>query len=435
MARKQSKTIIAVAVLADELMGWGSGKHYFPVILDKYRWTIKGKTYEFRTEYIHEEDILAGRLTASDYDVLLVPGGGVGDGQAILKSFLLSRKVRKWKKNIASFIIDGGGYIGICGGAALFTGLNTGKHPPLQTVLERAYHKSRVNIGSVKSFYPHLAIPLLYPFQYAHPENIGATAYVFSFAPGETTTGERIHTGGVPLDFSIDISHPVFSECSKDVLRMRWWGGPAFDISNHSDCSAKPIAWYPDHEFSLAKKTRINVWRYTGGIWGLFKAFFKANRFYKASNKSLWNFLLYIYFFAGDWEKTNHIINLKFAKKPAITTETYPNTNQARILLCSTHPEYMIWDDGQIEEMENQKMHCLAEGLHQWKNISLSKEKIPTALTSTWWLVRRMVAWAAKIPDDHLPPIIPEKDNKKIHDIISRNIIWDETVDHQIRNI
>ena len=122
----KKENIIRVAVLAEEPIGWSSGKHYFPVILNNYSWTIKDKTFKFLTEYIYDKDILQGKLNVSNYDVLLVPGGGVGDGEAIVKGFNIFPKVRKWKKQIRKFVKDGGGYVGICGGTTLCTSSDRG---------------------------------------------------------------------------------------------------------------------------------------------------------------------------------------------------------------------------------------------------------------------------------------------------------------------
>jgi hypothetical protein len=123
----QRGRLIRVAILGEELLGWGSGKRMFPEILQNYSWTTQGKSYSVTTEFIFDNDILQGRLTTKEFDILLVPGGGVGDGQAIMKGFHYLKSVRKWKKNIATFIQDGGGYIGICGGTALITDLKTAK--------------------------------------------------------------------------------------------------------------------------------------------------------------------------------------------------------------------------------------------------------------------------------------------------------------------
>ena len=147
----KSKTI-RVAVLAEEPLGWGSGKHYFMAILDGYNWTIGNNSYRFSANYVYDKDILDGRLNVSNYDVLLVPGGGVGDGESIVKGFNSLKIVRKWKKNISNFIKDGGGYVGICGGAALMTGLKTGEKK-LHTLIEKLYNKSSLKVSSVTSYY------------------------------------------------------------------------------------------------------------------------------------------------------------------------------------------------------------------------------------------------------------------------------------------
>ena len=57
MNNKKPLKIIRVAILAEEPIGWGSGKHYFPIILDGYKWEINKKTYKFSTCYIYDKDI------------------------------------------------------------------------------------------------------------------------------------------------------------------------------------------------------------------------------------------------------------------------------------------------------------------------------------------------------------------------------------------
>jgi len=89
---------INVAILAEEPLGWGSGKHYFPAILDGYSWTVKDRIYRMSATYLNDEDILQGKLNISDFDVLLVPGGGVGDSESIIKGFNCLKKVKKIKK-------------------------------------------------------------------------------------------------------------------------------------------------------------------------------------------------------------------------------------------------------------------------------------------------------------------------------------------------
>ena len=117
---------IKVAILMEEPLGWSSGKEYFHAILNGYKWNCDETKYEISTFGIFDKDIINGVLNNSKFHVLLVPGGGVGDGETIVKSFNIKIKTKKWKKNISDFIKSGGGYVGICGGAALITGLTNG---------------------------------------------------------------------------------------------------------------------------------------------------------------------------------------------------------------------------------------------------------------------------------------------------------------------
>lgn len=432
-AEKAKHHILRVAILAEEPLGWGSGKHFFPVILQNYTWVTHNKTYEITVKYLYDKDIENGRLNTTEFDVLLVPGGGVGDGHAVVKGFIFLRRVKRWKKNISFFIKNGGGYVGICGGAALLTDLKT-ENKKSHTLLERQYNKSSLNLSCVSSYYKTIAFALFYPFQKNHPENIGALAYVFSFAPGETVDGVRIHSGGIPLDFNISQNHPIFSDCKQTVQRIRWWGGPALITPKNPDRKVQVLATYPKEEISDNTDLRIHAWRYIGGVRGLLLGVLKAARYIKKENESLKNLFLYTYYMAGDWEITDKVIKLDFANKPSITAEIYPNNNKGRILLCTAHPEYMVWWNGHITEKKKKKDTCLGTGLHQWEMIAqISKDTIPE-LTHTWWMIRRFIAWAAKVPDDELPPIQKEESIQGKSSLL-KNVLWDGSLRNQMENI
>ena len=430
---KKHKTI-NVAILAEEPLGWGSGKHYFPTILNDYNWKNKENTYQFKTQYLFDKDIIAGKLNVSNYDVLLAPGGGVGDGHAIAKGFN-NRKVKKWKKQIQIFVKDGGGFVGICGGTAFFTDIDTGNDTKPKTFLEKQYSRSSLGLSCVKHYYKDLAFPLLYPSQKKCPEKIGATAYVFSFAPGETKDGKLIHTGGVPVDFVISKDNPIFSDYKGDTLRIRWWGGPGLTVPDNPDREVNILATYPKEDFSENPKTRIHAWAYKGGIFGLKKSFFKSLLLIKKAKSSLKDVPMYAYFLAKPWKKSDKYIKLNFSDKPSITTEIYPNENKGRILLCTSHPEYMIWWGGHIEERPESNDVCLGTGFRKWRDIEPLSETVRDELTYTWWVVRRFTAWAAKVPDEEMPPIEKGEINKNAKEILKTNIFWDGSLEDQMKNI
>lgn len=425
--------VFRVAILAEEPLRWGSAKHLFQAILQNYAWKTHNKTYRIMVKYLYDKDIINGQLNTAKFDVLLVPGGGVGDGEAVVKGFTFSRKVRQWKKNISIFIQDGGGYVGICGGATLMTDLKT-EDQKLHSFLERQYNKSSLGVSCISSYYTSIAIALFYPFQKNHPEKIGAMAYSFSFAPGETVDGERIHTGGAPIDFHIYRNHPIFNDRTQDTERIRWWGGPALIVPQNPDREVHVLARYPAQDISDNPAIRIHAWRYVGGVHGILLGFLKAARYIKKENDSLKKILWYAYFMIGDWELTDKIIKLDYANKPCITAEIYPNEKKGRILLCSAHPEYMVWWNGHITPVKQKGGACLGVGLHQWVEIDPLSKDASTELTYTWWLVRRFVAWAAKVPNDELPPIQMEEVIQE-KSFLLKNVFWDRSPQNQMENI
>jgi len=424
--------IFRIAILAEEPLGWGSGKHYFPIILDNYTWKVNNKKFKFNTEYIYDKDILNGKLNIDNYDVLLVPGGGVGDGEAIVKGFNKLKKVKNWKKQIKNFIKDGGGYVGICGGTALMTELIT-KNNDNKNFIEKLYDKSSIGVSSIKSYYKELSLPI-FNLNQNNPEKIGAMSYVFSFSPGKTDNGNYIHSGGVPIDFEINKNNPIFSDYPKDKEKIRWWGGPALIVPKSSNKYINILAKYPENDISKNESTRILAWKYKGGLLGLIIGLYKALKLLKKEKISLKNLFIYSFFLAGNWEKTNVPIDLDYGSKASITSEIYPNKNKGRIILCTSHPEYMIWNDGRIIESSN-NYNSLALGLHKWINIKNYNETIEEDITHTWWIVRRFVAWAAKASDNSLPPIDNKEDNKNISKIMLKNILWDGSIINQMNNI
>jgi hypothetical protein len=95
----------------------------------------------------------------------------------------------------------------------------------------------------------------------------------------------------------------------------------------------------------------------------------------------------------------------------------------------------MVWWGGRIEEAEKNKFNCLGNGLHKWKDIDKLSDNVKDELTHTWWMVRRFTAWAAKIPDNHLPPIEGSDISDKEKNIIKNNIFWDGSFINQMKNI
>jgi glutamine amidotransferase-like uncharacterized protein len=426
---------IRVAILAEEPFFWGSRKHYHKMILDGYSWKIKNNSYEISTTFIFDKDIRKGKLTKSNFDILLVPGGGVGNNEALLKGFNSVRSVRIFKRNIADFIKQGGGYVGICGGAALITDLKKGDGRKPTSFVERQYNKSSLHISCVSSYFMDLAFPIFYLFQYKYPEKIGNSAYAFSFSPGETKDGKFIHTTGCPLDIQIYNDNPIFSGYVQKTERVRWWAGQALIIPEKPDRDIKVIARYPSCDVSENDITKIYAWRYKGGIIGILLAMIRSLKLIKKQKMSLRFLPLFCFYLSEKWERTDKIIKLNHANKPCITAEIYPNVNKGRILLSTVHTEYMIWWGGHITEQDDTTSNCIGKGLHKWKDIDQLSETLKDELTHNWWILRRFVAWTAKVPDSQLPPRELGKITKDVEHLIKKDIFWDHSIINQMKNI
>jgi hypothetical protein len=183
------------------------------------------------------------------------------------------------------------------------------------------------------------------------------------------------------------------------------------------------------------KKTAIHAWSYTGSILGYFKGLFKALDYLKKHHISLKELFTYIFYFVGDWKKTDTIIDLNLANRPCMTTEIYPNKQKARIFLCTTHPEYMIWHGGTIKEASQHHFNCIGHGFHRWEGINKFSEDGKKELMHTWWVIRRAVAWAAQLPPEDLPPIQESNENQEKADMLRKDIFWDGTLQHQLEKI
>lgn len=376
---------IEVAILVERPLGNFVGRSDpFPIYTDclDTPWMVGNKCYKFICTRIYDEDILNGNLSTNNFDLLIVPGGNVGDAQSVVKGFYRLPKTKQWKNNIAKFIKDGGGYCSHCGGTAMFTELS--KKP--ETFFERQYDKSSIGVSCVKSFYKNVAFPIFYPLQRLYPEKVGVSLAYFAHPC---------------MDIQINKDHPIFNDFFGETRRINWYGGPALIVPENPDREVNLLSRYPE-DLSENKSIQIHVWKYTGGFFGLIRGLVDLIK-YSISNGHDWRYILshlgVSFSYAKDWKKTDQILDLGFDNKPCTTAEIYPNENQGRIVLDCLHPEYPISFGGHIEEAEDTRNNCL-RNLFDWVDIG------PSIWGYNNWIVRRQVAWASKkVPDNELPAI------------------------------
>jgi hypothetical protein len=383
---------IRIALYAEDVIII-SGVDVWVRLLDRYQWTVGNITYQFDVTPIYDKDIYRGHLTTATYDVLFMPGGGGGGYVTLTKSHPNLQTVKIWKKQIINFVKDGGSYAGVCGGTYSLLGLD--RLP--QTPFERKFDQSAINISCVKLSFTSWATPIFCQWVGLRPDAIGSGAYLYY--TGWNRTG--IIYSGVPLDVSVNRSHPIFDGYLNGTVRFRWIGGPAYTLPIHPNRDVSVVARYPTEEISENPDTQIHAWQYIGGIRGFLPS---SIQYFFKENTAL-NGLLNVYVHAGDWKKTDTIIQTNFSDKPFITAEVYPNDNAARIFLCAGHPEYYVWWGGHIVEANDTAHNTLYSSLYRWTDIIPENQTLVNEATYNWWLARRAIAWCAKIPIYDLPPV------------------------------
>lgn len=372
----------------------GGGKYLiFP--LRNYEWDVGDRSYNFTIDVLSTKDILKGELNASNYDAFIYSWAQVDKNLAYTGfSRLPANEIRV--REIRNFIKDGGGYFGVCGGA-LIAG-SVVNNP--DTFFERAMKKSSLGIScfTIEYHTDNLLLQMLL----GEPSSIGTGAYL-SYS-GYKIGPDANPYSGISVDCNISKDNPIFDDLIEETRKINWIGATSFIPPEKPDRDTMVLARFPEIEFSDNETTKINQWKYTGGLSGLIKAFIHPG------TGSHWfdNFGRFgdAFVFATDWVNIGNVIETNVANKPFMTAEIYPNSNQARIVRCSGHLEFNVWWGGHIEAVEDNDQNNIYEGFYKWVNVTPSEETIEDEDTFNYWIIRRSIAWASqKVPDNDLPSI------------------------------
>jgi len=389
---------VRVALFSQTIFMVSCYKAFFEA-LDGYSWIVNDTQYTFVVDKIYDREVYGGDLSIDNYDVLLMPGGGAGGGCRSTKWMVNRPSVRLWRNNMIKFVKDGGGYYGVCGGTWFFLGFDK----PPRTLVELRTHRSSLGLSCVKlqrnekPSRGDIINQLTGNWDCIGSGNAYMSYSGWNFGP------DQIYPGCLYVNVTVNKNHPFLDDYLDDTIRFQWSASPVYVVPENPDREITVLANFPEEEFSDNEKLRIHYWKYTGGIKGLIKGFIRHVK----EDKCLFGDLTLqnAWFFASDWEKTDKIIETNVANKPFMTAEVYPNENQARIFLCSGHAESGLYFGGEIIEIEDTDSNNLYDGLIGWTNYSDPDETEVDERTHFWWVIRRGVAWAAKVPDNDLPPI------------------------------
>jgi len=314
------------------------------------KWNDTNPFYTFELEKITDKDIINGKLNTKNYDLFIFPGIGRGYIHLFDKPF-----PTPWKNNIRKFVRNGGGYLGICGGAVV-AGYGLANKP--ETHWEKIADKVALRIANVK-VYQEICLPF-------EGEKVGQTAYMW-------------YGSGIPAKVKLNKEHPIFSSFPKKFWTIRHIGGPAFvEISKKVDV----LAIYSKELSDIAP---VHVWK-----WGplLRKKEVPEGDILKYLKKKGMKELIDL----KDWDKQKEMIKTNLKGKAAVVANEY---GKGRVVIFGPHPEYPSWKGGYIEEAEDIPHNRLGE-LFKWRS---------NRWVNNEWIILRAAAWAVKIPDDELPPI------------------------------
>ncbi len=197
----------------------------------KYEWYVDGVHYRFNVTQISMlEAIGMGRrpLNTENYDVLVIGASARQYFHGIYG---------RWKENVRKFIADGGGYVGICGGAnEASLGIERPSSP-----FDRVINAGVLAIANV----------------YVDDDQQEEWQYLYKSAGLE---------GGVPIECTLT-SHPIVAISPDNPRTIRYEGGPGMYEGNSSDPlmgDIVPIAIYAEE---IRDKAPIHFWKKVNGEW------------------------------------------------------------------------------------------------------------------------------------------------------------------------
>jgi len=370
----------------------------FLFALENYTWQVNDKTYIIKTTILRTEDIISGKLTLENFHVFLYPPDSFNEYFTIHGIRFLPKNVLRMRK-IQNFVKSGGGFYGTCGGSMIAGDLaNTPK-----TVYEKLIKNCCLKISQADVIYKG-ALPVLGQLSEYGYKSPWESAYI-QYSGWNLTDDTINYNTGVSMDVQISKNNGIFDDFADDTRRIRWVGGPPFILPESSD-NIDVIASFPEEDISDNESTDIHYWKYTGGLIGMIKGLFSDEEIlWGASGASLLGSLMKAVILAEDWEMTDEIVQVNYSNMPFMITENYPNENKARIVRCTGHPEDNVWWGGHIEELEDTNHNNMYDAFHRWMDIIPENETEENEFEYNYCINRRSVAWAAKIPDNDLPPV------------------------------
>lgn len=311
-----------------------------------YQWTQNNKLYCFNMTIIDKNDVLGKGphpLTNENFDVFVIGANA--------KSYLLDGLDKNWKAIVQNFVANGGGYLGICGGAnAASQGFETSEN-----MFHRHVNKGVLGLANV----------------YINDNFLGEWQYLFKIGM-DAFFRDNVTNSSYPSYVTVNTTveknqgNTIFSAYDENFRYISYAGGPGMYNASLTDQKYGPIIPLLKYNEELMHTKPIHYWMPTLDGWNIFKN-----------------------------------ISTNLLDKFAGIATTY--NSKGRVVLYGPHPEYpFVVINGSIQEY-------LGHGYLSF--YTFSKQYVYNyfgqllSIFNNIWIVRRSAAWAAHVPDEDLPPI------------------------------
>jgi glutamine amidotransferase-like uncharacterized protein len=294
-----------------------------------YDWTIDTIHYVINVSMINQWQAKGtghGALTIDNYDVFVI---GASARQYIhgISS--------EWKKNVQKFVSEGGGYVGICGGA---NEASLGVANP-ENIIDQVISSGALGIVNV----------------YVNDDQDEEWQYLYKSSGIES---------GVPLACTL-YTHPILAGSPSNPRVIRYEGGPGMYPGDGSDPLYGDLVCLAVYADEASVRAPLHQWVKDQGEW-----------------------------------RIEHQIHTDIKGQFAAVATTY---GMGRVVLFGPHPEEYTIVNGHVEEFLGRTKYTFFRDGYLYRWVDGTQE----SWTYNWWMVRRSIAWAAGIPDTHLPPVTP----------------------------
>jgi len=332
-----TETVVQVALYD---CGWNN-RHFYHIF--NYTWTSHNHTYRIQMTVVNADDVRGqGNVTFSrdTFDLLLIG--------ASASSYLVDGVDAAWRNAVRSFVENGGGYVGICGGANAAT--QGFEHP-------RNLFHLRVNQGV-------LGLTNVYINDYF----MGEWQYLIKFGFDAFSRDFDNQTYPYYVSVNTSVTHsesnPIFSTYQGRYRDITYAGGPGMYPADSVDQRLGPVIPLLLYNEELMHTKPLHYWRPTVSGWEIWK---------------------------------NVTTNLSGTY--AGTASTF---GQGRVVLYGPHPEHRVVVNGSVEEYLGHGIPNFAGPVKRYVFNYFGQR---LSEDYNWWIVRRSVAWAGGIPEEHLPPV------------------------------